>query len=68
MEKLTFLGIGPKIARVVIPFLIISIILSILFPGIFNFGKEMQEPFLIAGIAWLKCTPGEHLKDGALGL
>jgi len=53
MEKLTFLGIGPKIARVVIPFLIISIILSILFPGIFNFGKEMQEPFLIAGIVLL---------------
>jgi len=53
MEKLTFLGIGPKIARITIPYLLISIALTIIFPRIFTFGKEMEEPFLIAGIILL---------------
>jgi len=53
MEKLTFLGIGPKIARIVIPFLLIGIVLNTLFPGIFKFGNEMKQPFLIAGIILL---------------
>jgi protein-S-isoprenylcysteine O-methyltransferase Ste14 len=53
MEKLTFLGIGPKIARVTIPFLVITIALTILFPSVFTFGKTLQEPFLIAGIIFL---------------
>jgi protein-S-isoprenylcysteine O-methyltransferase Ste14 len=50
MEKLTFLGIGPKIARVTIPYLVIAIGLTILFPAIFTFGRELQKPFLVAGI------------------
>jgi len=50
MEKLTFLGIGPKIARVTIPYLVIAIGLTILFPAIFTFGKDLQKPFLVAGI------------------
>ena len=50
MEKLTFLGIGPKIARVTIHYLVIAIGLTILFPAIFTFGKDLQKPFLVAGI------------------
>lgn len=53
MEKLTFLGIGPKIARITIPWLLIAIALTLIFPRIFTFGKEMEEPFLIAGIVLL---------------
>jgi protein-S-isoprenylcysteine O-methyltransferase Ste14 len=53
MEKLTFLGIGPKIARITIPYLLGGIALTIFFPRIFTFGKEMEEPFLIAGIVLL---------------
>ncbi len=50
MEKLTFLGIGSKIARITIPYLVITIALTLLFPSIFTFGKDLEEPFLIAGI------------------
>jgi protein-S-isoprenylcysteine O-methyltransferase Ste14 len=53
MEKLTFLGIGPKIARITIPYLVIAIVLTILFPAIFTFGKNAQGPLLIAGIVLL---------------
>ena len=53
MEKLSFLGIGPKIARVTLPYLSIAIALTILFPSIFTFGKALQEPLLIAGIVFL---------------
>jgi protein-S-isoprenylcysteine O-methyltransferase Ste14 len=53
MEKLTFLGIGPKIARITVPYLLIAIAMTVIFPGIFTFGKEMDEPFLVAGIILL---------------
>jgi len=53
MEKLTFLGIGPKIARITIPYLAIAIVLTILFPQVFTFGKVLREPMLIAGIIFL---------------
>jgi protein-S-isoprenylcysteine O-methyltransferase Ste14 len=50
MEKLSFLGIGPKIGRITLPFLAITIALTILFPGIFSFPKALEQPFLVAGI------------------
>lgn len=53
MEKLTFLGIGPKIARIVLPYLAITIALSIFFPSVFRFGDTLMEPFMIAGIIFL---------------
>lgn len=53
MDKLTFLGVGPKIARVTIPFLVIAIALTILFPRIFTFGEAIRTPFRIAGIILL---------------
>ena len=34
MEKLTFLGIGPKIGRITLPYLAITIALTILFPAL----------------------------------
>jgi len=53
MEKLTFLGIGPKIARITIPYLSIAIVLTILFPQVFTFGKVLRDPMLVAGIIFL---------------
>ena len=53
MEKLTFLGIGPKIGRIVLPYLASAIALTIIFPAKFTFGKAVEEPFLIAGIILL---------------
>jgi protein-S-isoprenylcysteine O-methyltransferase Ste14 len=53
MEKLNFLGCGPKIARVAIPFLVVAIVLTIVYPAIFTFGPVMKMPLLIAGILLL---------------
>jgi protein-S-isoprenylcysteine O-methyltransferase Ste14 len=53
MEKLSFLGVGPKIARIAIPFLVIAIVLTVLFPGIFTFGTSAEKPLLFAGIILL---------------
>ena len=53
MEKLSFFGVGPKIARIAIPFLIIAIVLTVLYPGIFTFGENAQKPLLFAGIVLL---------------
>ncbi|MCX6270518.1 MAG: isoprenylcysteine carboxylmethyltransferase family protein [Bacteroidetes bacterium] len=53
MEKLSFFGCGPKIGRITLPYLAITITLSIIFPSVFQFGKTVQQPFLIAGIILL---------------
>jgi len=53
MEKLTFLGIGPKIGRITLPYAAITIALTIIFPTIFTFGKFLQQPFMVAGIILL---------------
>lgn len=50
MEKLNFFGVGPKIGRIVLPWLTITIALTIIFPGIFTMGATVRQPFLIAGI------------------
>ena len=50
MEQLTFLGSGPRIGRILLPYLAITIALTILFPGNFTFGMSVRQPFLIAGI------------------
>ncbi|MEI7492578.1 MAG: isoprenylcysteine carboxylmethyltransferase family protein [Bacteroidota bacterium] len=49
MEKLTFLGIGPKIGRIAIPYLAIAVTLGILYPGVFSFGHAVRLPFMVAG-------------------
>jgi protein-S-isoprenylcysteine O-methyltransferase Ste14 len=53
MEKLSFLGIGPKIARGALPFLAISICVTIIFPAIFTFGEAVRIPLMYIGIALL---------------
>ena len=56
MKKLNYLGIGPKIAIIALPYLAVSIALTILFPGIFTFGPNVRIPFLVAGLILL--VPG----------
>jgi protein-S-isoprenylcysteine O-methyltransferase Ste14 len=49
MEKLSFYGVGPKIGRVTLPYLAVSIALTVFFPEIFGMGSFARLPFLIAG-------------------
>ncbi len=49
MNKLNFLGIGPKIARILIPWLAITIILSCLHIGFVKFVPEGSRVLTIAG-------------------
>ncbi|MEI6681518.1 MAG: isoprenylcysteine carboxylmethyltransferase family protein [Bacteroidota bacterium] len=53
MEKLTFLGIGPKIGRIALPYLAITLVLNHFFHGTFSFGASLREPLLIAGLILL---------------
>jgi protein-S-isoprenylcysteine O-methyltransferase Ste14 len=53
MEKLNFFGIGPKIGRIALPWLVITISLTIIFPAIFSFGQSLRQPLLIVGIVLL---------------
>jgi protein-S-isoprenylcysteine O-methyltransferase Ste14 len=51
MKKLNFLGIGPKIAVVLLPWLTGTIILSSLKPGIFAYTQGNKTILLITGTA-----------------
>lgn len=53
MEKLSFLGVGPKIGRITLPYLAITIALSLIFPAIFSFGETVEIPLLIAGVVMI---------------
>lgn len=53
MQKLNFYGIGPKIGIVVIPWLIVSIVLSLIFKGAFSFSEDPQRPLFLAGLILL---------------
>jgi protein-S-isoprenylcysteine O-methyltransferase Ste14 len=53
MAKLSALGVGPKIGRVALPFLVIAISNTIIFPQIFSFGPELKTPLLYIGIVLL---------------
>jgi protein-S-isoprenylcysteine O-methyltransferase Ste14 len=53
MERLNFLGIGPKIAIVFLPWLVVSIVLSQLYKGDFIISNEYRTILLIAGIILL---------------
>ena len=50
MEHLNFFGIGPRIGRITLPWLGVTIALGILFPSVFSFGETLRVPFLAAGI------------------
>lgn len=50
MEKLSILGIGPKIGRIALPWLAVAITLSILYPGVFAYLQSRSLVLTIAGI------------------
>jgi protein-S-isoprenylcysteine O-methyltransferase Ste14 len=53
MPKLNFLGIGPRIASVLLPWLVLSIILSTRYKSIFAIIPGKSLPLLISGIVLL---------------
>jgi protein-S-isoprenylcysteine O-methyltransferase Ste14 len=53
MNKLSPLGIGPKIGIIAIPYVIIAILLTVFYPEIFSFGPVLKMPFRIAGFVIL---------------
>ena len=53
MEKLSFFGVGPKIGRIVLPYLAVMIFLTIFFPEIFCFGSDFSQPLMVAGLVLL---------------
>jgi protein-S-isoprenylcysteine O-methyltransferase Ste14 len=53
MKKLNFLGIGPKIASVLLPYLILTIVLSTHFKSIFGFLPEKNTFMFNAGLILL---------------
>jgi protein-S-isoprenylcysteine O-methyltransferase Ste14 len=53
MNKLSPLGVGPKIGRVAIPYLAVAIVLTVFYPEIFSFGPVLKKPLMIAGFVVL---------------
>ncbi len=53
MAKLSTTGIGPKIGRVGLPYLIITLFLSLYFKKTFYVGPVLDRPLFIAGIVLL---------------
>lgn len=53
MEKLSFFGVGPKIGRIVLPYLAVAITLTVFYPVIFSFGNDLRQPLMIVGIVLL---------------
>ena len=53
MEKLSFFGVGPKIGRIVLPYLAVAIVMTVIFPCTFSFGGDLRLPLMIAGIVLL---------------
>jgi len=49
MKKLSFLGIGPKIGRIAIPYLLVEILLSIFNKELFSYSLQFAGPLFIAG-------------------
>ena len=53
MPKLNFLGVGPRIATILLPWLLISIVLSTHFRKMFSFTSEKSSLLFICGIILL---------------
>ncbi|HNY03062.1 MAG TPA: isoprenylcysteine carboxylmethyltransferase family protein [Bacteroidales bacterium] len=49
MEKLNFFGIGPKMGRIILPWLAITIALSILFPVLFSICSSLRQGLMVTG-------------------
>jgi protein-S-isoprenylcysteine O-methyltransferase Ste14 len=50
MEKLTILGIGPKIGRIALPWLAVMITLSIIYPSVFVYRQSLPKALMVIGI------------------
>jgi protein-S-isoprenylcysteine O-methyltransferase Ste14 len=50
MGKLSFLGIGPKIGRIAIPYLVVTILLSIYYSELFVYSHQFSGTIFIIGI------------------
>lgn len=55
MGKLNFLGIGPKIASILLPWLTLTIILSSISKGLFKYSSANTKIVLTAGIVLMGC-------------
>jgi protein-S-isoprenylcysteine O-methyltransferase Ste14 len=53
MKQLNFFGAGPKIGRIALPYLAISIILTLVFPHLFSFGAEAKSILFYIGLFML---------------
>ena len=53
MPKLNFLGIGPRMATVLLPWLVLTIVLSTHYKGTFAFTPGKSSILLISGIVFL---------------
>jgi len=53
MKKLSFFGVGPKIGRVLLPWLAFTILLSWTIPQFFNFTPERNSTLINSGIILL---------------
>jgi protein-S-isoprenylcysteine O-methyltransferase Ste14 len=53
MEKLSFYGIGPKIARIMLPWLAITIALTLIFKNAFVFSDPENRNLYYSGLALL---------------
>jgi protein-S-isoprenylcysteine O-methyltransferase Ste14 len=53
MKKLNFLGIGPKIGLIGLPYLAVSIVISLLYKKSFRYPEQFGKPLFIAGIVLL---------------
>ncbi|HEX2395493.1 MAG TPA: methyltransferase [Bacteroidales bacterium] len=51
MQKLNFYGVGPKIGRIVLPWLAITIILSLIFKGSFKYFPDNNRILFFTGLA-----------------
>lgn len=53
MQKLNFYGVGPKIGLIVLPWLAITIILSLIFKGSFKFFPDNNRILFITGLIFV---------------
>lgn len=44
------MGVGPKIGRIALPYLVITIVLTVLYPQVFAICNDIRQSLLIAGI------------------
>jgi protein-S-isoprenylcysteine O-methyltransferase Ste14 len=66
MKKLNVFGIGPKIGRIALPYLLVTIFLSIYYKDVFKICERCDRPFFIFGIVLLAIGIGFYVISGKL--